>query len=100
MRVALGSAPLLAASLAAGAGVALADPQSAVASGTIDGVVTDTNLASLSGANASILGTGIQVVTGANGRFRIVDLPAGSIHPRRETRRLRAVLHGDAGCRR
>jgi hypothetical protein len=44
---------------------------------TIDGVVTDAGLAPLRDATASILGSAIHVVTGANGRFRIVALPAG-----------------------
>jgi outer membrane cobalamin receptor len=43
----------------------------------IDGVVTDTNLVSLGDATASILGSTIQVVTGANGRFRIHGLQTG-----------------------
>jgi hypothetical protein len=47
------------------------------ASGAIDGIVTDTNLVSLGDATASILGSSIQVVTGANGRFRIYAIPAG-----------------------
>jgi hypothetical protein len=47
------------------------------AAGAIDGVVTDTNLVSLGDSTASILGSSIQVVTGANGRFRILALPAG-----------------------
>ena len=45
--------------------------------GSIDGVVTDTSLASLPEATVSILGSSIQVITGANGRFRILALPAG-----------------------
>lgn len=44
---------------------------------TIDGVVSDTGLAPLRGAFVSILGTKIRVGTGPNGRFRIVDIPAG-----------------------
>jgi hypothetical protein len=52
-----------------------AQPRPAV--GAIDGVVTDTNLVSLGDATASILGSNIQVVTGANGRFRIYAIPAG-----------------------
>lgn len=43
----------------------------------IDGAVTDTNLVSLADATASILGSNLRVVTGANGRFRIVGLAAG-----------------------
>jgi hypothetical protein len=45
--------------------------------GTVDGVVTDTALAPLTGATVSILGTSTRVVTGDNGRFRISELPAG-----------------------
>src|SRR5689334_13813488 len=45
--------------------------------GTIDGVVTDTNLVPLHAAFVSILGTAVRVGTGPNGRFRIVRLPAG-----------------------
>jgi hypothetical protein len=45
--------------------------------GMIDGIVTDTNMVSLGDATASIMGSSIQVVTGANGRFRILALPAG-----------------------
>jgi hypothetical protein len=45
--------------------------------GTIDGIVTDTNMVSLGDATASIMGSSIQVVTGANGRFRILQLPPG-----------------------
>jgi hypothetical protein len=55
----------------------LAHAQVRSAPATIDGVVTDTGLVSLAGATASILGSTIQVVTGTNGRFRIVGLPAG-----------------------
>ena len=45
--------------------------------GTIDGVVSDSNLVPLRGAFVSILGTTIRVGTGPNGRFRIVRVPAG-----------------------
>jgi len=45
--------------------------------GVIDGVVSDTNLAPLHAAFVSIVGTKIRVGTGPNGRFRIVDVPAG-----------------------
>jgi hypothetical protein len=47
------------------------------AAGAIDGAVTDTNLVALNDATVSILGSHIRVVTGGNGRFRIVDVPAG-----------------------
>ena len=69
------SAAVLAVSLLLGAG--FARPQSSPAPGVIDGVVSDTSLVSLSGASASLVGTSLEVVTGANGRFRIVGLPAG-----------------------
>ncbi len=45
--------------------------------GTIDGAVTDTNLVPLRGAFVSILGSTLRVGTGPNGRFRIVNVPAG-----------------------
>jgi len=45
--------------------------------GTIDGLVSDTNLVPLHAAFVSILGTPIRVGTGPNGRFRIVRVPAG-----------------------
>ncbi len=46
--------------------------------GVIDGLVTDTSLASLAGATVSILGSGVRVVTGTNGRFQVLALPPGS----------------------
>jgi hypothetical protein len=52
----------------------------AAAGGSLDGIVTDTNLVPLGNAIASIVGSEIQVVTGTNGRFRMVDLPAGRHH--------------------
>ena len=45
--------------------------------GVIDGLVTDTSLVPLRNARVSILRTSIQVGTGPNGRFRIVDVPSG-----------------------
>lgn len=45
--------------------------------GVIDGIVTDTNLVPLLGARVSILRTALQIATGPNGRFRIVDIPSG-----------------------
>ena len=45
--------------------------------GTIDGIVSDTNLVPLHAAFVSILGTPIRVGTGPNGRFRILRVPAG-----------------------
>ena len=45
--------------------------------GVIDGVVTDSNLVPLRGARISIVRTSLQVATGPNGHFRIVDVPSG-----------------------
>jgi hypothetical protein len=45
--------------------------------GTIDGIVSDTNLVPLQGAFVSVLGTSIRIGTGPNGRFRITKVPAG-----------------------
>src|SRR6266571_3251782 len=45
--------------------------------GTIDGVVSDSNLVPIRAAFVSIVGTSIRVGTGPNGRFRIVKVPAG-----------------------
>lgn len=47
------------------------------ATGLVDGRVSDTALVALTDAEVSILGTGARVVTGANGRFQIRDLPSG-----------------------
>jgi hypothetical protein len=49
----------------------------AEANGSLDGVVTDTNLVPLANAIVSVIGAEVQVVTGANGRFRILRLVAG-----------------------
>jgi hypothetical protein len=77
VRIAFCSARLLAASLLFGAEAPSAHAQSRPASGAIDGVVTDASLMALPDATASILGSSIRVVTGANGRFRILGIPAG-----------------------
>ena len=45
--------------------------------GTIDGIVSDTNLAPIRGAFVSILSSKIRVGTGPNGRFRITRVPPG-----------------------
>jgi hypothetical protein len=45
--------------------------------GTVDGLVTDTVLAPIVGATVSLLGSDLHVVTGENGRFRIVGLASG-----------------------
>jgi hypothetical protein len=47
------------------------------AAGVIDGVVTDTGLVSLAGTTISMLGSTISVATGPNGRFRVLQVPAG-----------------------
>jgi hypothetical protein len=66
------------ATMIAGAAVAQTDSARAVAhAGTIDGIVTDTTLRPLSGAIVSIAGSDVNVVTGTNGRFRIVKLGTG-----------------------
>ena len=46
--------------------------------GTIDGIVSDTNLTPLHGAFVSIVGTPLRIGTGPNGRFRITKLEAGN----------------------
>lgn len=45
--------------------------------GVIDGVVSDTSLVPIQGAQISILRTSLRLGTGPNGRFRIVDVPPG-----------------------
>jgi hypothetical protein len=45
--------------------------------GMIDGIVTDSNLAPLGSAQVTVLSTSVRVPTGANGRFRITNVPAG-----------------------
>lgn len=45
--------------------------------GTIDGIVTDTLLRPLGAADVSVVGVGARVVTSENGRFRILQVPAG-----------------------
>jgi len=54
-----------------------AAPRPAGAYGTIDGVVTDTLLRPLNAADVSVVGVGARVVTGENGRFRILQVPPG-----------------------
>ena len=51
-------------------------PQAPV--GVIDGVVTDTNLVALAGAEVTVLRSQVRVRTAENGRFRILRTPAGS----------------------
>jgi hypothetical protein len=43
----------------------------------LDGVVTDTLLRPLGSADVSVIGTGARVVTGENGRFRMLQVPPG-----------------------
>jgi hypothetical protein len=76
-RIALRSVRLISTAIVLAAGARPTRAQSRTAPATIDGVVTDTGMVSLADATASILGSSVQVVTGANGRFRIVGLPAG-----------------------
>jgi hypothetical protein len=45
--------------------------------GMVDGVVTDTSLAPVADVTITIVGMELRGVTGANGRFRIVSVPAG-----------------------
>lgn len=52
-------------------------PRDIRAFGTIDGIVTDTNLVPLRGAFVSILSSNVRVGTGPNGRFRIEKVPKG-----------------------
>lgn len=43
----------------------------------IDGIVTDTLLTPLSGADVTVVGTGARVVSAENGRFRMLQVPPG-----------------------
>lgn len=45
--------------------------------GVIDGAVTDTLLQPLNAADVTVIGTGARVVTGASGRFRMLQVPPG-----------------------
>jgi hypothetical protein len=45
--------------------------------GSIDGLVSDTALTPLTDVTISVVGSEIRVVTGANGRFRILAMPPG-----------------------
>lgn len=49
----------------------------ASATGTIDGLVTDSALVPIAGSTVSILQTSVQVETTTSGRFRILQIPAG-----------------------
>lgn len=52
-------------------------PPRPAAYSVIDGVVTDTLLQPISAADISVVGTGARVVTGENGRFRMLQVPSG-----------------------
>ena len=71
------SAWFLAAGLHIGADATVAWAQSPPALAVIDGVVTDTTLAPLGDATVSVLGSRLRVVTGANGRFRLLNIVLG-----------------------
>lgn len=45
--------------------------------GVIDGVVTDTVLRPIASADVTVVGTSARVVTGDNGRFRMLQVPPG-----------------------
>jgi len=45
--------------------------------GTIEGVVTDTSLRPMQGADVSVIGTSTRLKTGVNGRFQLVQIPPG-----------------------
>jgi hypothetical protein len=66
--------PLLLACAFVGASAARAQATRRI---TIDGLVADTSLAPLAGAQITLMGTGVQVTTGESGRFRIRDVPLG-----------------------
>jgi len=55
----------------------LLNAQSTQPRGAIDGIVTDTSLVPLDGVTARILGYGLEVHTGENGRFRMLGLLPG-----------------------
>jgi hypothetical protein len=52
----------------------------ALSVGTVDGVVTDTNLVPVTGVTVSIMGANVKVVTGSNGHFRLEKVPLGTYH--------------------
>lgn len=45
--------------------------------GTIEGIVTDTSLRPMQGADVSVIGTSTRLKTGVNGRFQLVQIPPG-----------------------
>jgi Carboxypeptidase regulatory-like domain/TonB-dependent Receptor Plug Domain len=56
---------------------AMPQARSAPQRGVIDGAVTDSSLAPIEGATITIFQTPVRVSTGASGRFRIQQVPAG-----------------------
>jgi hypothetical protein len=74
-RITLPAAALLSAALVVAGSMSA---QSAPVTGAIDGIVTDTLLHPLGDATVSVFGSSLQVVTGANGRFRIADIAPGA----------------------
>ncbi len=82
MRITISAAAILpAVAILSAAALLVAVPlkaQSAPTTGAIDGIVTDTLLHPLGGATVSVFGSSLQVVTGANGRFRIADIAPGA----------------------
>ena len=73
--LAVGIAALI--SSAASAQVTRPAPAPVRNSGTIDGIVSDTNLVPLHAAFVTVFGTPLKIGTGANGRFRITNVPVG-----------------------
>ena len=57
--------------------LARARAQPAPKPGFVDGIVTNADLAPLPNATVSILGSGVHVTTGDNGRFRMSSVPTG-----------------------
>lgn len=74
--------------------------QATRARGVIDGIVSDTSLVALREATVAVLGSSLRVVTGENGRFRLVAVPAGqyilTVHRVGFTPVAAAVQVGDA----
>jgi CarboxypepD_reg-like domain len=77
MRIERPATSLLATAVLLGAASQTAGAQTPRALSAIDGAVSDTSLAPLADATASILGSTVHVATDASGRFRILALPAG-----------------------
>ena len=48
-----------------------------IRAGVIDGVVTDSSLVPLDGADITVLSTTLRIETGPSGHFRILEMPAG-----------------------